>query len=124
MKAPACGFYGSYMIFCSNKAGGFGRTDMYITYWLSNCTWSTPVNLGENINSVDTDFSPTVTPDGNNLMFTRSNRTRTHSDIYWASIESFVNAHPDSLALQELETVYLDFESTVAEKKASEHLAL
>ncbi len=115
---------GSYMIFCSNKAGGFGRTDMYITYWLSNCTWSTPVNLGENINSVDTDFSPTVTPGGNNLMFTRSNRTRTHSDIYWASIESFVNAHPDSLALQELETVYLDFESTVAEKKASEHLAL
>jgi hypothetical protein len=57
-------------------------------------------------------------------MFTRSNRERTSSDIYWASIENIVSAHPDSLALNELKTVYLDFESTVADKKAAEHLAL
>ncbi|WP_298556708.1 T9SS type A sorting domain-containing protein [uncultured Algibacter sp.] len=115
---------GSYMIFCSSKPGGFGRTDMYITYWLSSCTWSEPINLGQNINSEHTDFAPTVTPDGKNIMFTRSNRQRTSSDIYWASIEGIVNAHPDSLALNELKIVYLDFESTVADKKVPEHLAL
>lgn len=114
---------GSYMIYCSTKPGGFGSTDMYISYWLSSCAWSEGVNLGDKINSEFHDFSPTVTPDGKNIMFTRRD-SNTSSDIYWASIENIIKSHPDTLALEELETVYLDFESTVAEKKASEHLAL
>ncbi len=61
-----------YIIFASNRPGGFGSNDLYISF-ATEKGWSTPVNLGEKINSDANEYAPSVSPDGKILTFT-SNR--------------------------------------------------
>ncbi len=67
-----------FMIFRSNRPGGFGGSDLYITFIKEN-SWSDPVNLGSKINSPSDELGGDVTPDGNYLTFGRN------GDIYWVS---------------------------------------
>lgn len=73
----------SLMIFSSDKPGGFGRSDLYVSWNNGNGVWSEPVNLGENINSEFSEYGATITPDGKYLFFT-SNRNGSE-DIFWVS---------------------------------------
>ncbi|HNY02847.1 MAG TPA: hypothetical protein PKG48_09685, partial [Bacteroidales bacterium] len=41
----------SYMIFTSAKAGGYGSSDLYISFRNADSTWTTPQNLGSPINT-------------------------------------------------------------------------
>lgn len=66
-----------YIIFDSNRSGGYGSNDLYISYRSENGEWSKPVNLGERINSSEYDAIPYVTPDKKYLFFNRL------GDIYW-----------------------------------------
>lgn len=59
----------SYMIFVSDRKGGFGGGDLYISF-RSGQHWSAPVNLGQAVNSSATDMAPSVSPDGTRLYFT------------------------------------------------------
>ena len=72
-----------YLIFSSNRPGGYGDNDLYISYRNADNTWGGPVNLGPKINSSANDFSAYLTPDGKYLLFARDNGSTRH--IYWVS---------------------------------------
>lgn len=55
--------------FASNKPGGYGGTDLYVTRLLPNSEWGEPQNLGPTINTkYDEDF-PVLSNDGKILYF-------------------------------------------------------
>jgi hypothetical protein len=58
----------SYLMFQAVFDEGFGSGDLYVSY-RNDTTWSEPVNLGETINTEDSDFGPIVSPDGKYLFF-------------------------------------------------------
>jgi len=60
---------GSYLLFQSNRPGGYGIMDIYVTYRTKGGGWGDPINLGERINSPYSDWGPVVSPDGRYLFF-------------------------------------------------------
>lgn len=60
---------GSYLVFSSNRPGGIGGLDLYISKKLSNGEWAKPINLGSAINSKYDEDSPFLHPDGKTLYF-------------------------------------------------------
>lgn len=82
-----------FMIFASNRPGGSGGDDLYISFRNKKGKWSKARNLGDNINSSGDEYSPTVSSDGKYLFFTRVERYETDAgkrvramDIYWVDI--------------------------------------
>jgi Tol biopolymer transport system component len=71
----------SYLIFCSDRAGGYGKDDMYIVLARQDGRWTTPLNMGSLVNSPHEEYIPYVTPDGKYFFFT-SNKSGDR-DIYW-----------------------------------------
>lgn len=63
---PSLGFNGSALYFSSNRPGGYGGFDIYVSY-LKNGNWSAPENLGPSINSIGNEITPSY--DGDNLYF-------------------------------------------------------
>jgi len=74
-----------YLIFKSNRPGGYGDFDMYISLNVDN-KWTMPKNLGSIINSPIEDDAGDVTPDGKYLIFSRINEWE-FVDIYWIKID-------------------------------------
>jgi Tol biopolymer transport system component len=60
----------SYMIFSSDRPGGLGEGDLYVTR-RSGDAWSAPKSLGRKVNSTDYEYTPFVTADGQWLYFSR-----------------------------------------------------
>jgi len=79
----------SYIIFNSNRVGGYGDADLYISYQSNDGSWTNPKNLGSKINSEKMDDASSISPDGKYLFFSR--RTNEESDIYWVS-SSFIDS--------------------------------
>lgn len=77
----------SYLIFHSNRPGGFGEHDLYISFRGERGNWSTPKNMGPDINSAGWEMAPSLTPDGKFLLFTRRKAFQTEepSQILWVS---------------------------------------
>ncbi|MCW3071046.1 MAG: hypothetical protein JWO44_936 [Bacteroidetes bacterium] len=66
---------GSMLYFASNRDGGMGGTDLYVSRKLPNGTWGPPQNMGAEINTpFDEDF-PNVTNDGKALYFSSNGHT-------------------------------------------------
>jgi len=63
---PSLGFSGSALYFSSNRPGGQGGFDIYVSY-LRDGKWSTPENLGPAINSPGNEITPYF--DGDQLYF-------------------------------------------------------
>ena len=80
----------SYLIWDSEREGGYGESDLYISFRQADKSWGPAINMGPDINSDKDDFYGSVTPDGKFLMF---NRTISRSDdyidvdIYWADAQ-------------------------------------
>ena len=74
----------SYLIFHSDRPGGFGEHDLYIAYARADGGWSEPRNLGSGINSAGWEMGPHVTHDGRLFLFTRRKAIKTEepSRIY------------------------------------------
>src|SRR5690349_19912429 len=72
---PAISRDGLSLYISSDRPGGFGGTDIWVSQRACDdtqdpaCAWQTPVNLGPNINSAGNDLAPTFTPDGHQLYF-------------------------------------------------------
>ena len=69
----------NYLIFHSNRKGGYGGLDIYISYKKADGTWTNPKNLGSKINTAADEMSGDITPDGKLMTFGRND------DIYWVS---------------------------------------
>ena len=61
---------GLVLLFCSNRPGGFGDWDIWVTTReTTDDTWSTPMNLGPLVNTSAGEAEPFVSPDGHVLYF-------------------------------------------------------
>jgi Tol biopolymer transport system component len=61
---------GLSLYFMSNRPGGFGSFDIYVSQRSSvDEAWGAPQNLGPAVNTVDNERNPYVTPDGHYLIF-------------------------------------------------------
>jgi len=69
----------SYLIYCGERKGGFGRGDLYISFRKSDGSWTTAQNMGDAINTLNYEFCPFVTKDGKYLFYS------SNQDIYWVS---------------------------------------
>ena len=60
---------GTTCIFSSDRIGGFGGIDLYISTLKPDGTWSLPQNLGHNINTKYNENNPFLHPSGDRLIF-------------------------------------------------------
>lgn len=67
----------SYLIFSSDRPGGLGSGDLYVSFRTEDGSWSKAQNMGARINTESQDYCPFVTRDGRYLFFS------TKRDIYW-----------------------------------------
>ncbi|QBY03965.1 hypothetical protein E2K93_06005 [Thalassotalea sp. HSM 43] len=73
----------SYLIWDSELEGGYGGSDLYISYRQQDGSWGPAINMGEAINSDKDDFFASVTPDGKYILFNRVIDDNGDIDIYW-----------------------------------------
>lgn len=68
--------------------GGYGSCDLYYSFRRSGNTWSTPKNMGPNINSSQWETQPSFSSDGKTLYFVRGVKTKNGRllDIYTAEL--------------------------------------
>lgn len=66
---PSCSADGRTLYFTSNRPGGIGQKDIWVTHLQSNGNWSKPENLGATINTKHNDESPYIHADGITLYF-------------------------------------------------------
>ena len=60
---------GGVLYFSSSRDGGFGGTDIWVSFRRDDGSWSRPQNVGPNINTSGDEESPFITNDGNTLYF-------------------------------------------------------
>jgi len=70
---PSVSSDGNYIVFASDRDGGYGGIDLYEIRKDSYGRWSNPVNLGVGINSVNNEKSPFLHTDGRTLFFSSDN---------------------------------------------------
>jgi hypothetical protein len=70
---PVLSADGDTLYLYSNRAGGFGGMDLYVSKREKD-QWTEPVNLGSAINSPAHEYDPAISPDGGQLFFA-SNRS-------------------------------------------------
>lgn len=75
----------SYLIFCSDRPGGYGKADIYITFREKDGSWTSPRNMGSKVNTSYQEYIPYVTPDGKYFFFT-TNKSG-NRDIYWVDVK-------------------------------------
>lgn len=66
---PSLSSDGRSLYFVSNRAGGKGKSDIWLSRLQNNGEWSTPKNLGETINTKGSEMAPYIHPDGQTLYF-------------------------------------------------------
>ena len=62
---------GKTLLFYSSRPGGYGKGDLYVSF-KKHGAWTPAINLGASVNTADSEYNPTVSPDGNYLYFGRS----------------------------------------------------
>jgi Tol biopolymer transport system component len=73
-----------YLIFTSNRPGGLGFHDLYVSFWKDGA-WTPAVNMGEPINSDFEDFAPYISPDGLYMFFSTQRAGDLGYNPYWLS---------------------------------------
>ena len=73
----------SYLIFSSDREGGLGSGDLYISFRDENGNWLEAMNMGNLINTNKQERFPGVSPDGKYLFFTRWHSSPNNHDLYW-----------------------------------------
>lgn len=87
---------GEQIVFSSNRKGGFGGFDIYVSKILPNGDYSEPRNLGNTINTDANEEFPVLSPDGKKLYFSSDGHTSIGGyDLFlsdWDSIQgTYVN---------------------------------
>ncbi len=68
-KQPSVSSDARALYFTSNRPGGLGKYDIWVSNLQEDGTWGEPRNLGDSINTKDFDQSPFIHPDGRTLYF-------------------------------------------------------
>jgi outer membrane protein OmpA-like peptidoglycan-associated protein len=72
---------GQVMIMSLERADSYGKSDLYVSFKTSSGNWTTPRNLGREVNSLFREATPHLSEDMRTLYYS-SNRGRKGSDIY------------------------------------------
>jgi len=86
--SPVPGPNEEYVIWNSDRAGGLGGADLYISFPDGQGGWTSPANLGSVINTSGNETNPSLSPDHKYLFFSRE--AGGDSNIYWVSVEAFL----------------------------------
>ena len=62
----------SYLLFDGEREGGYGDSDIYISFKQQDSLWGEPINLGDKINTPAWEACASITPDGKYLFFNRT----------------------------------------------------
>ena len=88
----------SYIIFDSRREGGYGTSDLYISFRAADGSWGPAINMGDKINTTNAENYPSVSPDGKFLFFDRRIGKRIngekHVDIYWVDAQIIETLRP------------------------------
>ena len=85
----------SYLIWDSEREGGYGETDLYIRYRQQDGSWGPAISMGDMINSDKDDFYASVTPDGKYILFNRTMEGKSENiDIYWVDAKIIETLRP------------------------------
>jgi hypothetical protein len=80
---------GKKLYFSSNRSGGYGDLDIYISEREKGGDWGQAVNLGPNINTDFNENTPFITTDGNTLFFSSEGHNNMGGyDIFFAQKQS------------------------------------
>jgi len=103
-SGPSLTADGLTLFFHSDRPGGFGGYDLYVTTReTQDANWSPPVNLGPAINTQYGDICASLSFDGHTLYFCDYSLTDVRpdgiggGDIWQASIESIVDLNADGI---------------------------
>jgi hypothetical protein len=78
----------SYLIWDSEREGGYGDSDIYISFRQKDSSWGPAINMGDKVNSDKSDFYASVTPDGKYILFNRGIDDKGDNiDIYWVDAQ-------------------------------------
>ncbi|MHC4677298.1 MAG: hypothetical protein ACYTEK_01230 [Planctomycetota bacterium] len=94
---PCISADGLLLFFYSDRPGGFGDRDLYMTRRTTiDDDWGIPVNLGPAINTSAYDVSPTILPDGSALFFSSTRPGGVgYRDLWQAAILPIVDFNGD-----------------------------
>ena len=86
----------SYLIFDGKREGGYGGSDLYISYRQKDSSWGAPINLGDKINTEAWEAVASVTPDGKYLFFNRNMNPGNYNnvDIFWVDAQFIETIRP------------------------------
>ncbi len=85
----------SFLIFGSERPGGYGQCDIYVSFKKPDGKWTNPKNSGPTVNSAAYESNADISVDGNYLFFTKRQGS-TEMDIYWMNssiIDSLKNSN-------------------------------
>jgi len=83
---------GSFLVFCSKKPSGFGLDDLYVSFRTADGGWTEGINLGDQINSEQSENRPFITADGKYLFYNSSvNGSR---DVFWVDLGAVQKRRP------------------------------
>jgi outer membrane protein OmpA-like peptidoglycan-associated protein/tetratricopeptide (TPR) repeat protein len=109
---PSVSADGKLLFFSSNRPGGFGAKDLWLSKLNEQNLWSNPVNLGSAINTAGDEMSPFIHFDGKTLYFSSDGRvgmggfdlfkTTMNDDSTWTEPVNLgypINAYNDEMGL-------------------------
>ena len=83
----------SYLIWDSEREGGYGETDLYISFRQENGAWGPAINMGTEINTKDNETFGSVSPDGKYLFF-HTYLGKGKASIFWVDAQVIENLRP------------------------------
>lgn len=85
----------SYLIWDSEREGGYGDSDLYISFRQKDGSWGPAINMGDSVNTDKWEAFASVTPDGKYITFNRAINTDTMNvDIYWVDAKIIETLRP------------------------------
>ncbi|WP_347839825.1 tetratricopeptide repeat protein [uncultured Draconibacterium sp.] len=105
---------GKKMVFASNKPGGLGESDLYYCE-LQNNEWTTPLNLGEQINSFGNEFFPCFKNDSTLFFASDGHMGYGGLDLFVSILKDGQWQEPENLKAP-LNSSYDDFSIVFTEK--------
>lgn len=73
-------------MFCSKNPSGFGEDDLYVSFREDDGGWTEAINLGEKINSSQSENRPFITTDGKHLFF--NSNVNGNRDVFWVDVDA------------------------------------
>ena len=89
----------SYIMWDGERDGGYGDSDIYISFRQKDGSWGEAINLGDKINTDAEEGGASVTPDGKYFFFGRVitpeiGDALANVDIYWVDAQIIEDLRP------------------------------